>query len=66
VINNTLLNPEMQTANVFVQSDFGVISELTISNNMLVGGGYSIYAGNAGNFQLQGPVSITGNRYPFK
>ena len=65
--HNTFLNPMPQTANIFANTGNGsggaCRNQLTISNNLLAGGGYSIYP--CGNATSQGTstVSITGNRF---
>ena len=65
--HNTFLNPMPQTANIFANTGNGsggaCRNRLTISNNLLAGGGYSIYP--CGNATSQGTsmVSITGHRF---
>ena len=66
-IHNTFLNKAPQTANIFANTGNGsggaCKNQLTISNNLLAGGGFSIYP--CGNATSQGTstVSITGNRF---
>ena len=66
-IHNTFLNKAPQTANIFANTGNGsggaCSNQLTISNNLLAGGGFSIYP--CGNATSQGTstVSITGNRF---
>jgi hypothetical protein len=64
VNHDTLKNPNGQTAEVFGGNDYGIETGLTITNNLLAGGGYMIYGGAIGS---QGAsttdVTITGNRF---
>jgi hypothetical protein len=67
VNHNTMLNPEGQTAVVFASVDFGDQTTLTITNNLMAGGGYMIYGGGSGSGgSVVGPVTITGNRFSRK
>ena len=65
--HNTFLNNHPQTANIFgnVNNGFGgaCSNHLTITNNLLAGGGWSIYP--CGNASSQGTstTTITGNRF---
>ena len=65
--HNTFLNTEPQTANIFANTGNGgggpCSNHLTITNNLLAGGGYSIYA--CGNASSDGTatINITGNRF---
>ncbi len=62
--HNTLLNPNAQTATIFLSIDFGDQPTIAITNNLLAGGGYVIYGGAKGaGGSLIGPVSVTGNRF---
>jgi hypothetical protein len=64
VNHNTMLNPQSQTAVVFVKNDFGDINKVTITNNLMAGGGYMIYGGLGGSGgTVRGPVTVTGNRF---
>ena len=65
IINhNTMLNQQGQTAVVFTSVDFGNQTTLTITNNLMAGGGYMIYGGGSGSGgKVVGPVTITGNRF---
>jgi hypothetical protein len=64
VDHNTMLNPQGQTAVVFASVDFGDQTTLTITNNLMAGGGYVIYGGASGSGgKVLGPVRITGNRF---
>ncbi|HEX4115476.1 MAG TPA: PKD domain-containing protein [Solirubrobacteraceae bacterium] len=67
VNHNTMLNPNGQTAVVFASVDFGDQTTLTITNNLMAGGGYMIYGGGSGSGgKVVGPVTITGNRFSRK
>jgi hypothetical protein len=67
VNHNTMLNPQGQTAVVFASVDFGDQTTLTITNNLMAGGGYMIYGGGSGNGgKVLGPVTVTGNRFSRK
>jgi hypothetical protein len=68
IINhNTMLNQQGQTAVVFASVDFGNQTTLTITNNLMAGGGYMIYGGGSGSGgKVVGPVTITGNRFSRK
>jgi hypothetical protein len=64
VNHNTMLNQQSQTAVVFASVDFGNQTTLTITNNLMAGGGYMIYGGGSGSGgKVLGPVTITGNRF---
>ena len=64
VNHNTMLNQQGQTAVVFASVDFGNQTTLTITNNLMAGGGYMIYGGGSGSGgKVVGPVTITGNRF---
>ena len=62
--HNTLLNDRPQTANVFANtnnaSDAPCKNHLTISNNLLAGGGFTIYACAHGTSVGSSSVNITG------
>jgi hypothetical protein len=61
--HNTLYNPQDQTAAIFTKTDFGPINTVTIANNLLAGGGYTVYGGLGGSGAINGPVTFTGNRF---
>jgi hypothetical protein len=63
VTHDTLYNPQSQTAAIFTKGDFGNVTAVTITNNLLAGGGYTIYGGLSGSGDVTGPVSVTGNRF---
>jgi hypothetical protein len=67
VNHNTMLNPNGQTAVVFASVDFGDQTTLTITNNLMAGGGYTLYGGTSGSGgKVVGPVTVTGNRFSRK
>jgi hypothetical protein len=70
VNHDTMLNPQGQTATIFASTDFGNQTTLTITNNLLVGGGYTLYGGasctTGGCGSVKGPVTVTGNRFSKK
>jgi hypothetical protein len=70
VNHDTMLNPQGQTATVFASTDFGNQTTLTITNNLLAGGGYTLYGGTScttgGCGAVKGPVTVTGNRFSNK
>jgi hypothetical protein len=57
--HDTLLNPQPQTAAVYTYSDFGQVTNLTISNSLLAGGGYTIYGGGS----TATGVTVTNNHF---
>ncbi len=64
VNHNTVLNPQGQTAVVFASVDFGDLPQLTITGNLMAGGGYVIYGGGSGSGgSVTGPITVTGNRF---
>ena len=62
--HNTLLTAFGQTAAIFVSTDFAALDNVSITNNLLAGGGYVIY-GDATNEHNYGITSetVTGNRF---
>jgi hypothetical protein len=63
-IHNTLLNPHGHTAVIFTKTDFANVEEARIENNLLAGGGFTIYGGE-GNpaHEVVGPVIVRDNRF---
>lgn len=62
--HNTLFNQNDQTSDVQITQDFGGQANVTVDNNLLAGGGYSVYGGNSGAGKT-GPardIKITNNR----
>jgi hypothetical protein len=70
VEHDTLLNPQGQTATVFASTDFGDQTTVTISDNLLAGGGYTLYGGTSCTTgecgAVKGPFTVTGNRFSDK
>jgi hypothetical protein len=62
VKNNTIFNPHNQTSCVNFTTDFGGISNITITGNLLNGGNYTVYSRSGGNGDPTG-VSVTGNQF---
>jgi hypothetical protein len=62
VRHNTIFNPHNQTSCVNFTTDFGGISDITITGNLLNGGNYAIYSRSGGNGDPTG-VRITGNHF---
>ena len=59
--HNTIFNPLDQTDAVSLFQDFGVQQDVTITNNLLAGGGYTIYGGEGGKGATRN-IRITNNR----
>ena len=64
VRHNTIFNPHNQTSCVNFTTDFGAISNITITGNLLNGGNYTVYsrAGSSGGSDPTG-VSVTDNHF---
>jgi hypothetical protein len=62
VKHNTIFNPHNQTSCVNFTTDFGGISDITITGNLLNGGNYTVYSRSGGNGNPTG-VSVTGNHF---
>ena len=62
VNHNTIFNPHSQTSCVNFTTDFGGISDITITGNLLNGGNYTVYSRSGGNGDPTG-VSVTDNRF---
>ena len=59
--NNTIINQNTQTDAVMIQNYFGAVNNVTVNNNLLVGGDYTIYVdGTQGSDPITN-VSITNN-----
>ena len=65
--HNTFLNDHPQTANIFANVNNGsggaCSNHLTVTNNLLAGGGWSIYPCGNGTSQGTSTTTITGNRF---
>ncbi|HXZ72328.1 MAG TPA: hypothetical protein VEH31_15860 [Streptosporangiaceae bacterium] len=62
VRHNTIFNPHNQTSCVNFTTDFGGISNITITGNLLNGGDYTVYSRSGGNGDPTG-VRVTGNQF---
>jgi hypothetical protein len=51
-----------QTATVMIDNYFGAISNIAVDNNLLVGGGYTVYSDGQFNSSVISGVSFTNNR----
>jgi len=61
--HNTVFNPHDQTDAISLFQDFGAQGNRVIDNNLLAGGGYTIYAGaNSGKEKSATNISVTNNR----
>ena len=61
--HNTVLNSFGQTDAISLFEDFGVEANRVISNNLMAGGGYTLYGGaNPGGAQTSG-IKVSGNRF---
>jgi nitrous oxidase accessory protein NosD len=59
--NNTIINQHGQTSAIMLSNYFGPISDVTIHNNRLVGGGYTVYSDGQFSGGAISGVSITNN-----
>ena len=50
------------TSTVMIDNYFGAISNIAVDNNLLVGGGYTVYSDNRFNSSLISGISFTNNR----
>jgi len=62
VNHDTLLSSDGESA-IYASGDQGNITTMTITNNLLAGGGWTVYGGVGGGGSVTGPVSVTGNRF---
>jgi hypothetical protein len=62
VKHNTIFNPHNQTSCVNFTTDFGPVSGITITGNLLNGGNYTVYSRSGGNGDPTG-VRVTGNHF---
>jgi hypothetical protein len=62
VRHNTIFNPHNQTSCVNFTTDFGGISNITITGNLLNGGNFTVYSRSGGNGDPTG-VTVTGNHF---
>ena len=63
--HNTVLDPLNQTCAICLFSDFGQVRNVTIKDNLLAGGAYTLYGGLSGNQGASSTpaVTITGNKF---
>src|ERR1035438_491973 len=64
VINhNTLFNKQSQTAAVYLGTEVSPSQNVAVTNNLLAGGGYTVYGGGVGVGQWAAPkdITVTGN-----
>lgn len=62
LIHNTVFNPHNQTDAISLFQDFGVEANRVIDNNLLAGGGYTIYAGQNAGAPDAYNIKVTNNR----
>ncbi|MGI8448866.1 MAG: hypothetical protein ACR2MP_17155 [Streptosporangiaceae bacterium] len=63
--HNTIFDSFAQTDAIGLFQDFGVVANVTIDDNLLAGGGYSIYGGE-GSKGRPSHIVVTGNRISTK
>lgn len=61
IVHNTIINHHNQTSAVMIDNYFGPILNIIVDNNLLVGGGYTIYVDGHFNTNPIIGVSITNN-----
>jgi hypothetical protein len=59
--HNTIINQNNRTDAVMIDNDFGPVNGVTINNNLLLGGDYTVYDGDHFNSNPSTNVSITNN-----
>jgi hypothetical protein len=60
--NNSMNNPNNQTAVVYIENYFGAVNNVTIDSNLLIGGDYTVYVeGNQAPNNIGPNVSVTNN-----
>ncbi len=57
--HNTLLTSFTQTAAIYLSTDFAALGTVVVTNNLLAGGGYTVYGGGS----TVGSETVTGNRF---
>jgi hypothetical protein len=63
IIHNTVFNPHGQTDAISLFEDFGTEGNVTITGNLVAGGGYSIYGGQNAGGSTAFNIRITDNRF---
>jgi hypothetical protein len=61
--HNTILNKFNQTDAISLFQDFGLQANRLITDNLVAGGGYTIYGGDNQNFGKTSNIKITNNRF---
>ena len=61
--HNTVFNDRGQTDAVALFEDFGVQTNRRVTNNLLAGGGYSLYGGQKAGGPASSNIVISGNRF---
>lgn len=60
--HNTIINSHDQTSAIMIDNYFGPISNISVDNNIIVGGGYTVYSDGRFKGGLISGVSFTNNR----
>jgi hypothetical protein len=60
--HNVVRNPCSQTSAILMSSNTAAISNVTIADNLLAGGGFSLYCAGSTNQSAMSNESVTGNR----
>ena len=63
ITHNTVFNPLGQTDCIALFEDFGPQFDVVISDNLLAGGGYTVYGGANPGRWIPSDIVITGNRF---
>lgn len=61
--HNTILNSYGQTDAISLFQDFGIEANRLITNNLVAGGGYTIYGGDNERYGKTSNIKITNNRF---
>ncbi|PSO15064.1 hypothetical protein C7G42_29225 [Bradyrhizobium sp. MOS003] len=61
ITHNTVINDHTQTAAIMIDNYFGPVSNVTVDNNLLYGGGYNIYSSAQFDGGSVTGVSVTNN-----
>jgi hypothetical protein len=56
--HNTLFNPASQTAAIYIGADFSPSANVTVNDNFVAGGGYTVYGGGQGVGPQANPANI--------
>ena len=59
--HNTIINNNTQTDAIMIDNYFGPVNGVTVNNNLLIGGGYTVYSYGGFNSSPVTNVSITNN-----